>query len=310
MGLGIETVSDRSASANQAALRMKLAGANPQSEVVGGNELPGKVNYFIGNDPARWHTLIPTYARVQYREVYPGIDLVYHGDQGQLEYEFMVAPGADPSRIALEFRGAKGLAIDARGDLVLQMADGREFRQRRPVIYQEAVGRRMEVEGAFQITNSGSSVGFRIAGYDSTRPLVSDPVLVYSTYFGGIGNETEWRAIAADAAGNAYVAGTTASVNFPVANAIQSELRGTQDAFVAKLNPAGSTLIYCTYLGGSAAEIGYAIAVDMSGNAYVTGLTGSTDFPLANALQSVYGGSGPGNNGGASDDAFVAKIAP
>src|SRR2546425_10183397 len=193
-------------------LRMRLVGANPAAEISGLEELPGKSNYFIGNDPKKWRTNVPNYARVKYRNVYPGVDLLYYGNQRQLEYDFVVRPGADPSRIVLGVQGADRLEVDAQGDLVLDTAVG-PIHQRKPVIYQEIDGDKKEIAGAYVLTGR-HQVGFRVAAYDASQPLVIDPVLVYSTFLGGSGLDQGFG-IAVDASGNAYVTGLTASTDFP-----------------------------------------------------------------------------------------------
>ena len=285
-------------------LRMTFVGANPEPRVVGAEELPDKANYFIGNDPAKWRTNVPTYARVQYTDVYPGIDLIYYGSQRRLEYDFVVRPGADPRTIALGFQGADKLEVDPQGDLVLHTGAG-EIRQRKPVIYQEIGGVRREIAGGY-VLKGESRVGFHVAVYDTSRPLVIDPALVYSTYLGGSADDAG-VGIAVDAAGNAYVTGSTASANFPTtAGAFQTTLGGGGvgfDAFVTKLNSTGSALLYSTYLGGSNNDdSGVGIAVDGAGNAYVTGSAFSTDFPTTpGAFQSSFGGV---------RDAFVTKLNP
>ncbi len=279
-------------------LRMKLEGANPRPAVSGQNELEGKVNYFVGSDPAKWRTEIPTFGRVRYEELYQGVGMVYYGNQRQLEYDFVVAPGADYKQIALKFEGADGMALEAgTGDLLLRVGD-ETVRQQRPVVYQEVNGERQEIESGYALKGAGR-VEFAVGQYDASKPLVIDPVLAYSTYLGG-GNVDQGNGIAVDSAGNAYVAGNTASTNFPTANAVQGTFAGTDDAFVTKLNANGSALLYSTYLGGSNLDQGYGIAVDSAGNAYVTGQTTSTNFPTANAVQ--------GTNAGGDADAFVTKL--
>ena len=292
-------------------IRLELIGANPSPQVVGREELPGKSNYFIGNDPAKWRTNVPTYRKVEYREVYPGVSLVYYGNPAaaaQLEYDFVVAPGADPGQIRLGVEGAGRVEVDAEGDLVLQAAAGGQVRFHKPLVYQEVDGARREVEGSFTLRSSSlksavrnpqSEIGFEVAAYDPTYPLVIDPVLVYSTYLGGSGGDWGYG-IAVDSSGNAYVTGSTVSSNFPTANAVQARYGGgDSDAFVSKLNAAGSALVYSTYLGGSGDDWSWGIAVDSSGNAYVTGPTASRNFPTANALQASNRGS---------HDAFVTKL--
>jgi hypothetical protein len=276
---------------------MKLRNANPAAKVTGQDELSGTSNYFIGNDPAKWRTKVPTYAKVKYEGIYPGIDLVYYGHQRELEYDFVLQPGANPQAIRLSIAGVKQLRIE-HGDLVLRSAGG-EVRLRRPYTYQEVNGTRREIHGGYAM-NSKNEVGFRLASYDRTRPLVIDPVLAYSTYLGGSADESS-LGIAVDSAGNAYVAGGTTSSDFPTTpGAYQTTCAPCGVAFVTKLNADGSTLVYSTYLGGSnGGGSASGIAVDATGNAYVTGSTNSTDFPLVNPIQSTIGGG---------IDAFVTKI--
>ncbi len=279
-------------------LVMRMAGANPSPRLSGLDELPGKVNYLLGSDPTRWRTNVPTYSRVKYESVYDGVDLVYYGNPQKLEYDFLVSPGTDPRVIRLEFEGMEGLALNERGDLVLRTAGG-EMSLNRPVAYQEADGRRVTVESRYVI-KGGREVGFEVGDYDRNSPLVIDPVLVYSTYLGGNNND-QGLAIAVNSAGNAFVAGTTWSANFPVTgSSLQPTLKGTAvDVFVTKLNAAGSAVVYSTYLGGTGVDQGLGLAVNASGQAHVTGSTNSEDFPVANALRPATGGA---------TDAFVAKL--
>ncbi len=287
-----------------AVLRMKLAGAAAQeAEAVGLDELPGKVNYFVGSDPARWRTEIPTFAKTRFRAVYPGVDLVYYGNEGELEYDFVVAPGATPQAIALDFEGADKMELDAEGNLTLHVA-GRQVQQRKPIVYQDVAGERRVVASAYEL-HGASRVGFRLGSYDTTQPLVIDPVLIYATYLGG-GRGEVTSSIAADPNGNVYVVGFTDSTDFPTTNPAQPNPGGgtcnsapCTDAFVTKLNAAGSEIVYSTYLGGNNAEFGSGIALDAAGNAYVAGTTGSANFPTAQARQ-------PNLKGDA--DAFVVKL--
>ena len=279
-------------------VRMTLVGANPQPQVAGLEEFPGNVNYFIGNDPTKWRTNVPTYAKVEYRDVYPGVNLVYYGNQRKLEYDFVVAPGADPGAIRLAFEGVDNLTLDTQGNLILHTVGG-EIRQQVPIVYQESNGARREISGRY-VLQGKDGVGFQVAAYDRTKPLVIDPVLVYSTYLGGSGFDGG-LGIALDASGNAYVTGEISSIDFPTANPIQATFGGgSNDAFMAKLNAAGSALVYSTYLGGSGDDVTTGIAVDGAGNAYVTGITSSTDFPTVNPLQAAFGGG--------VFDGFVAKF--
>jgi len=290
------------------ALRMSLVGAAPEPVVSGLEEQPGTANYFIGKDSAKWLTKVPTYARVHYRDVYPGIDLLYYGNQRQLEYDFVVAPGADPKKIVLGFKGADKLEIDARGELVLHSAGG-DIRQHKPIIYQNIDGGRREIAGGY-VRKGANRVGFQVAAYDRSQPLVIDPVLSYSTFLGGSGFNGRGFSggfgIAVDADGNAYVVGWTDSSDFPTtAGAFQTIFGGGTrvDTFVTKLNPTGSALVYSTYLGGSDSDPGRKIAVDAAGNAYVVGQTLSSNFPTtAGAFQTSFGGG--------YSDAFVTKLNP
>jgi hypothetical protein len=297
----------------QDSVRMRLDGAQDSNiaKATGEAELLGKVNYFIGNDPAQWRTGLPTYARVRLSRVYSGIDLVYYGRQGQLEYDFVVAPGANAAAIRLSFAGEKNLRIAANGDLVLQGEHG-SATFHRPVVYQEKDGRRQPVAGSFQLA-ANNSVGFSLGNYDHKRALIIDPILVYSTYLGGSGNVSTFgdqgNAIAVDAAGEAYVVGTAHSVDFPVtAGAYQSTNKPANSqrytVFATKMNAAGTALLFSTYLGGSYADLGFGIALDSSGNAYITGTTYSSDFPVTcGAFQTVF----PGTTSNAPT-AFVAKL--
>jgi PKD domain/Beta-propeller repeat len=298
-GPGIARLDRRARGPRESAtvMRFSLAGANPDPRVVGLAPLPGKANYFIGNDPHKWRTGIPTYAKVAYRDVYPGIDVVYYGAQRQLEYDFIVAPGADPAQIRLAVTGAEALGVDEAGDLVLRTAGG-TLKLNKPLIYQETGGKKQQIAGGYVLLDK-DRVGFRVAAYDAGKPLVIDPVLSYSTYLGGSNDDFGW-AIAVDSAGNAYVTGGTHSPDFPTANALQPTLGETSDAIVVKINSAGSAFVYSTYLGGqTAGDAGWAIAVDSAGNAYVSGATSASDFPTVNALQPMLRGYG---------DAFVAKL--
>ena len=260
------------------AMRMQLVGSAADPAVQGVDALPGKVNYFRGQDAASWQTKVPTYRRVKYSAVYPGVDLVYYGQSQQLEYDFIVAPGADPGTIKLGFAGVEQTTVDARGDLVLKTAGG-PLRFQKPVIFQISDGgRRHTVEGGY-VHRSPHQIGFRVGAYDRTRPLIIDPVLSYSTYLGGSGID-EGNSIAVDATGAVYVSGITSSTDFPTVNAVQPTRNGRPvDLFVAKLTPDGTALVYATYLGGSDYDVGADIAVDSAGAAYVSALTFSSDFP-------------------------------
>jgi len=298
-------------------LRMHLVGANPHPQVTGLDELPGKSNYFFGNDPAQWHTNIPTYAKVKYENVYPGIDLVYYGNQQQLEYDFVVAPGTDPKIIRLGFAAPVGAGckptptIDSVGDLIVQTASG-ELRFHQPRIYQDTNGNKHPIAGRYVLFDSETAdsglrtqqVGFEVAAYDTTKPLVIDPVLVYSTYVGGDNHEAG-AGIAVDASGNAYVTGFTGSSNFRTTTGTFRRLGQGGSVFVTKLNPTGSALVYSTYFGGSGSDAPRDITVDTAGNVYVAGITSSSDFPTtAEALQKTCHKDTLDN----CADAFVVKL--
>ena len=301
---GLRTESPRAM--RRAVVRMKVVGANAEAKLVGLDELPGKSNYFISNDPKKWRTGIPHYGKVRYQEVYPGLDLIFYGNPRQLEYDFVVAPGADPHAITLAFEGADKLEIDAEGNLILHVAGGHLI-QRTPVIYQEFNGARQAITGHYVLRDK-DRIGVHVASYDPTRPLIIDPVLVYSTFLGGNGNDIG-RAIAVDALGNAYVTGSTTSgvaAPFPTAptgGEFDTSLGGAQDAFVTKIDPTGTFLVYSTYLGGGGSDQGLGIAVDgaIPANAYITGLTDSADFPgtAGSLIQPVKG---------LVFDAFVTKV--
>jgi len=283
--------------AKQSVIRMRLVGAEANPKMQGLDSLPGKVNYFRGRDVANWRPNVQTYRRVQYSGVYPGVDLVYYGRQQQLEYDFVVAPGADPRAIELAFAGVEQTRVDARGDLVLTAAGGSPLRFQKPVIYQIDGARRRLVEGGY-VQGSAHHVGFRVGAYDRTRPLIIDPVLSYSTYLGGSSYDYA-KGIAVDATGAVYVSGYTSSADFPTLDAIQPARAGSFDLFVAKLTPDGTALVYASYLGGSEDEVGGDIAVDSAGAAYVIGASSSSDFPTVNALQTANQGN---------RDAVIAKL--
>ncbi|HEY0079881.1 MAG TPA: SBBP repeat-containing protein [Pyrinomonadaceae bacterium] len=292
-------------SAKRAVLRMKLVEANEAARVEGDEELAGKVNYLVGDDPSQWRTGVSTYGRVRYAEVYPGIDLVYYGNQRQLEYDFRVAPRSDARAISLRFDGADKVELGADGELRLTLGES-VVSQPKPFIYQEVAGARREVEGGYVVEADGR-VRFYVGDYDPSTTLVIDPVLVYSTYLGGSSTE-DGSDIKVDATGNAYICGQTSSTNFPTASAFQptfggATFEGGRDGFVTKLNPTGSNFVYSTYLGGSGDDRCNKIAVDSAGNAYLAGeTTSSTDFPRANAYQNTFGGG--------LSDAFVSKLSP
>jgi hypothetical protein len=278
-------------------------GVNQSIKSKGLEKLPIKTNYLIGNDPRNWRQDIPTYAKVEFKELYAGIDLVYYGNQRQLEFDFLVHPGADHKSIRMKFKNVNHLNLDRDGNLILGVAGGKILLEK-PLIYQQVEGKKRTVSGHYKLQPK-NIVGFQVASHDPKIPLVIDPVLNYSTYLGGdfddLGN-----GIAVDIFGNAYITGSTQSNNFPTENPLQSSRSDLNDVFISKFNSEGSALVYSTYLGGNSEDLGNDIAVDSSGNAYLTGTTQSTDFP-------VFPVNPPGvfqPDRASLVDAFVAKLNP
>jgi uncharacterized repeat protein (TIGR01451 family) len=305
---------------NPVFVRMKLVRSNSKAVPSGTERLPGVSNYLFGNNPQKWRLNVPTYARVRYQAVYPGIDLVYYGTEGKLEYDFVVLPGADPGSIALQVEGGDQLRRTSAGDLTVQTKTG-TLSLLRPTVYQLKDGKREVVDAQFELA-CDNQLRFRLGSYDHRRQLVIDPVLEYSTFLGGssldggiyehgYGYPSLGQGIAVDSKGEAVVVGATFSTNFPTAHAFQSsygKVAGNRwVAYVTKFNASGSGLIYSTFLGGStpqsepAASTAAGVSVDSTGAAYVTGMTGATDFPVKNAYQSHFGGE---------EDAYVAKFSP
>ncbi len=335
-GYGVFLTSDQAvltlgAQAKSAVVRIQLAGANPIAAVTGNAPLPGKSNYFIGNNPANWHRDVPQFARVRYQGVYPGVDLVYYGNQGQLEYDFEVAPGVDPKAIAFQVEGPQRPHLDNDGDLVLATGSG-EVRLKAPRVYQSdntgqsgtaQSGRagQQPVAARFVVRHDGK-VGFEVAAYDRSRALVIDPVLTYSTYFGGSGNEacsvitgvatppSGCPAVTIDASSNIYLAGSTTSVDLPLTPqpatdpppaAFQKLLATAPDVFVTKLNSAGTAIVFSTYLGGDGADTSAGVAVDSAFNVVVAGTTTSSNFPVSSSAFQ-------GTRASAGAHAFVSKL--
>ncbi len=307
----------RGPSKTPAVLRMQLAGANAAPRFTALEKLPGTSNYFIGNDPAKWRTSVPQFAKVLEHDVYPGVNLVYYGTQGRLEYDFDVAPGIDPSIIQLTFQGARDVRIDAQGELVAHTPSG-DVRLRKPVAYQEIAGSKRLVAVSYALKNS-TSASFQVAEYDPRQPLVIDPILIYSTYLGG-SNIDSSNSIAVAPDNTAFIAGSTFSSDFPTVHGLQTN-RGVlqdfpSDGFVSKISQDGSTLLYSTYLGGKDQDAASGIAVDNFGDAYVTGYTHSSDFPIT--FGSANGDCGGDGECGATfntqglivSNAFVTELNP
>jgi hypothetical protein len=294
---------------SSAVLRMRLVGSHPDPNIVGEDQQPGRSNYLKGNDRSRWQRNVPLYSRVRYTNVYAGVDMLYYGSRQQLEYDFIVAPGADPKVIALDFEGVDDLSLDTEGNLVLRTGAG-EVTHHAPVIYQETDGVRQPVSGHYIIKDK-YQVGFEVAAYDRSRPLMIDPVVQYSTYLGGDDDDERANGVAVDAAGHAYVTGETSSSDFPSVDAFDSSLSGPSDAFITKFTTDGSALVYSTQIGGNLFDVGNGIAVTADGKACITGLTGElssnsqNSFPVtSNALQDA------GNPNRRDTDAFVTVLTP
>lgn len=278
-----------------AVLRMTLSGANATSQAGGEEQLAGTSHYLKGNDPAAWQRDVPRFGQVRYHSVYAGIDAVWYGNEGALEYDFVVAPGADPGQIALDFEGASEVSIDADGHLVLDTAVGQVV-QHRPIVYQVVDGAKKAVDAAYRLLDP-DTVAFALGAFDRSLPLVIDPVVSYSTYLGGDAEDSA-TSVAVDSAGNTWVAGVTNSTEFPWEMDNDSEFSGVYDAYVCRFSGNGGIPL-CAYIGGSDDDGAWAIAIGPDGNAYVGGYTYSADFPVVDAAQSDPGGDG---------DAFVLRI--
>ena len=279
-------------------LGLQFVGANREAEAIGEQPLTEKTNYLIGKNPKDFRTNIPHYARTRFKQVYSGVDVLYYGDQGRLKYDIVIAPGTDPNTIKIKYSGVKDIKIDRSGNLVLNMTGGSVV-QPKPIVYQPVKDKRRYVTGNYLIQNN-NEIAFRIGDYDKSKELVIDPVLVFATYLGGSGVD-EGMGVATDSQGNAYIVGTTTSLNFPTtAGTFQPAKNADKDVFVTKVNPNGNSVIYSTYIGGSLDDSGYGIAIDSEGNAYITGATVSANYPTTpGVLQTSNGGN---------TDAFVTKL--
>jgi hypothetical protein len=278
---------------------MHVAGASPTALDL----LPGKSNYFFGNNPQNWHTDVPNYAQVQYPDIYPGIDLLYQGTQaGQVTFTFVVNPGASPDTIRLDYDGAQALAVDGGGNLQLMVAGGTQVQQTAPVLYQLANGVRQTVSGGYSMLGP-NEVGVHAGSYDSAKPLYIDPTYSYSFLLGGSTDDYGYG-VAVDTAGSAFVVGETTSLDFPTLNPFKSTFVAPDSSFVTKVTPQGYKLVYSTYLGSDYSDSddrAYGVAVDRAGYAYVTGMTSGDYFPTTpGAVQSTYGGM--------TADGYVTKL--
>lgn len=296
------------------ALQLRFIGADPLAQIYGDSEMPGKINYLIGNDSSKWQTGIPTYAKVHVTGIYPGVDLVYYGNQRQIEYDFSVGPNANPDAITIRFTGADKISLNENGDLILNLGD-KEIRQPKPIIYQRAGSGRVDIAGGYKMLDA-HTVAFSIADYDHTLPLVIDPILSFSTFYAGSVYDAA-DSVAVDTNGSIYIAGETLSPNLATAGAFQTAFGGgtsSGDAFVAKFNSTGSNLIYYTYLGGNEDDLARKIAVDHAGHVFVTGYTDSPNFPTTNALYpKILGYAYVNPRGGATyynGNAFVSELDP
>jgi len=286
--------------------------ARPDLPAVGPQPLPGATSHFVGNDPSRWRSAVATYGAVSYPGVYPGVDLVFHGDGRHVEHDFVVAPGANPGVIGLVTHATGPTRIDGNADLVLPspgaaFAPGRpagDVRLQAPHLYQDVGGRRRVVSGRYEVRGEGR-YGFAVGAYDHTRPLVIDPVLVSSSYLGGSNTDTAYS-VGTDNDGNIVITGYTESSDFPTVNPAQTavpQAEGTRtDVFVTKVKADGGTVLWSTYLGGRGRDAAFAVAVGNDGSVYVTGYTDSPDFPTVRAIRTA--------NAGGSSDVFVAKLNP
>lgn len=280
------------------AVRLQFDGAAPDAIVTGEDGLPGRSNYFTGNDPSRWRTDVRTFAKIRAQGIYPGVDAVYYGSDGQLEYDFVVAPNADASQIKLEITGATKVSVLDTGELAIETPSG-DLKQQAPRLYQDIEGKRAPVSGGFRLLDDGR-VGIAVGGYDPALPLVIDPVISFERTLAGSVSDTA-EDIAVDSIGATYVTGTTTSVDFPTTPGPLEESRGTgQDVFITKLDASGQ-IIYSAYVGGIGDERARAVAVTNDGGVIIAGDTNSPDFPAVNALQATFGGL---------SDGFVAKLAP
>src|SRR6266508_2113738 len=287
-------------------VKLDFVGANPKPKITAGDRQPAVVSYFKG-PKEKWNAGLSTYGSIVYSDLWPGIDLIYAGTANRLKYTFLVKPGADPARIRLAYRGVEGIRLNDAGQLEVGTPAG-VLQDDRPYAYQEVEGHRVGVNAAYSLDPASAGgphrYGFALGSYDRGKPLVLDPAMfVYCGYIGGSGGlRDSGNSIAVDSSGNAYIKRATDATDFPATFGPDLNFNGgLYDAFVAKINAAGTALVSCGYIGGNGDDLGRGVAVDSSGNAYVTGNTSSTEatFPVTVGPDLTYNGDG---------DAFVAKV--
>lgn len=278
-------------------LTLQMNGAQENAKITGAQKLAAKANYLKGNDPKKWHTGVSTFQKVKYESLYPGIDVVYYGNQGKLEYDFIVEPGADYKKITMTFKGAKNVRLDKEGNLVIKTA-GEDVIQKAPFVYQEINGKRQEIASNYVIENN--QIGFEVAAYDAQKPLVIDPILLYGSYIGGSSYEGV-NNLAVAQNGRLVLAGDTASLDFPTAHPLYATNQGNTDVFVMEFKANGRSLEYSTYIGGISRDRAFAVATENDGTTYVAGESLSSDFPVtASAYQSTRNGT----------DIFLLRLKP
>ncbi len=302
-----------------ASCRLEFVGANPSAKITGNQKLSGNINYLLGNDATQWRANVPTFAQVRVEKIYPGINVVYYGNRQKLEYDFNLASGVNPATIALRFDGAEKISVDAQGGLIINLGTG-ELVQHPPIAYQTVHGARQEIAASYKLLDRHTAA-FAIANYDHSQPLIIDPILTYSSYFGGNNGDTAYAIAVNPIDGSIYVAGQTFSTKntntpsqtYSTSGAFQTNYASgkvTGDAFIARFDNTGKNLIYATYLGGSGNDGVASLAVDPAGNAYLAGYTDSTNFPLSNPLYSHISGVPNKYLHTYPEDAFVAELNP
>lgn len=275
--MGLKGALEQEGSSVVAFLSIQFIDAEQNPRIAGVDLQECKTHYYKGNDPAKWQTNVPNFAKVRYANLYPGIDAVFYGNQNSFEYDIAIAPGRDPQGIRLRIEGAQELSIDSLGNLCMHVDEQQQVQMNKPIVYQEMNGGKVFVDGEFVLL-AENTIGFTVGAYDPMHPLIIDPLILYSSFLGG-NSDDQGNGIAVDNAGNSYIVGFTSSSDFPTKNPLQANFGGQFDAFITKVNATGSALIYSTYLGGSALDIGAGIALDGNNNAYITGTTESADFP-------------------------------